>query len=219
MAINSPWVFPSSLELLLGKQFPGVESLGCGIWMLLWFSVKAPKLPRPSCLPPAQPRSTWWAQAADMPRRNVRGRRPWGLAQHRVRSSQSPAVGPLHQHGGEGGQERGVDALGNEAIMWHFLQEQLQIGGNDMPAERAGQSEPGNTRSPHQPRMEAEPLSVCPGLQGAMGWRLGNLLSHEQEWSGLGRRIGHSPTCLPSTYSMSALCARFGAGNSGHKRE
>lgn len=55
------------------------------------------------------------------------------------------------------GQERGGDTLGNEAIIWYFLPEQLQIGGNYIP-EGGGQGrEPGDTKNlPHQSPTEAE---------------------------------------------------------------
>lgn len=141
----------------------------------------------------------------------MRQEQPWILAQHGALCSQGSPAGPPPPARRDPGQERGGDTLGNEAIIWYFLPEQLQIGGNYIP-EGGGQGrEPGDTKNlPHH-----LPPEVCTGLQGAMNRLLGN--PSRQEGSGLGKRSDHPLTCSLNRYTTSADCVRFCAQEFGHK--
>ena len=118
IAINSTCIFFSSLELFLWRQFPGVEFFGQRIWLL----VNVARLAL-GCPPSAKAHCTWYTNcrlSEVYQEGNVRWERPVEAG-----SAQSPTF-PLYSCGfpilptgrGRGGQERGVDTLGNEATIW-----------------------------------------------------------------------------------------------------
>lgn len=90
--------------------------------MLSWFSAKAAKPAPPSGLP-SEGLAYLVRRAQTCLGGNARRQPPCSL------TLPGPCCGsPSTGREGGGGQEKGVDALGNEAIVWYFLREQMGTG-------------------------------------------------------------------------------------------